>query len=476
MRTSVSVVGLGKLGACMAAAMASRGVMTVGVDVSDVAVARVQRKLAPVFEPGLGELMAGLDGVLSARTDLESAVHDTQITFVVVPTPSNTQGAFSLEHVQAAMTPIARAIRDKSSHHLVVLTSTVLPGSTEFFVKPMLEGISGKRCGCDFGLCYSPEFIALGSVLRDFLNPDLLLIGECTADAGKQLAGFYRDSLQMNAPAARVAPINAELAKISLNSFVTTKITFANLLAEICERLPGGDVDAVTQALGLDQRIGAKYLKGALGYGGPCFPRDNNAFARFLETMGVAADLPRTVDRMNRRQAMRITSIVEQCNPGKSRRVAVLGLAYKPDTNVVEESQGIAIAGILAKQGFEVSVFDPVAMEPAKGLLGDAVEYADSIASCLRGAEVVVLATEWPEFRSVPSQLSKFRPRPIILDGWRMLKSGYGPDALWYRGVGLEHPHRETRERLARFVADLGEAPVEVEETNQAPGAKAAIG
>lgn len=457
MALDVSVVGLGKLGACMAAAIASRGVKTVGVDISAVAVEKVQRKLAPVFEPGLAEMIASCDGMLGATTDLESAIRDTQITFVVVPTPSNESGAFSLEYVRAAMEQIARSIREKSTYHLVVLTSTVLPGSTEYFVKPLLEKVSGSQCGSDFGLCYSPEFIALGSVLRDFLNPDFLLIGECDSRAGEQLAKFYREMLQIDVPLARMTPVNAELAKIALNTFVTTKITFANLLAEICEHLPGGDVDAVAHALGLDQRIGSKYLKGALGYGGPCFPRDNAALARLLEEMGISADLPRTVDKMNRAQPERIISIIERLNLREPKRVAVLGLAYKPNTNVVEESQGVAVARLLADKGFGVSVFDPVAMEPARKLLGAVVRYADSVADCIRSAEVIVLATDWTEFRSVPYQLAGSKPRPMILDGWRMLRASHGSDEMSYLAIGIERPEREARERLRRFVEDLAQ-------------------
>ena len=179
-------------------------------------------------------------------------------------------------------------------------------------MKPLLEKESGKRCGIDFGLCYSPEFIALGSVLRDFLNPDLLLIGECDARAGERVAAFYREALKIDVPAVRMSPVNAELAKIALNTYVTTKITFANMLAELCEQLPGGDVDAVTQALGLDRRIGAKYLSGALGYGGPCFPRDNTAMARLLEAMGVSSQLPSTVDWLNRSLPGRVVAMIEK--------------------------------------------------------------------------------------------------------------------------------------------------------------------
>jgi UDPglucose 6-dehydrogenase len=474
MPMGISVIGLGKLGSCMAAAMASRGLSTIGVDVNPKFVESVSSKRAPVFEPGLSEMLANCDGLLSATEDLAAAVQQTQITFIVVPTPSNAQGGFSLEYVSAATESIGRALRDKPTYHLVVLTSTVLPGSTEFFVKPLLEEASGKRCGSSFGLCYGPEFIALGSVLRDFLNPDFLLIGECDSASGDHLASFYRDSLRITAPTARMSPVNAELAKIALNTFVTTKITFANLLAQICERLPGGDVDAVTQALGLDARIGSKYLKGAIGYGGPCFPRDNNALARLLEEMGIPADLPRIVDRLNRGQAVRIASMVEELGFRVPERIAILGLAYKPNTNVIEESQGIAIAQELAKKGFEISVFDPVATELSRRVFGNTVQYATSAADCLRNAGVVVIATDWPEFRYVFYQTANSNPRPVVLDAWRLLRSGDGLDPVSYRAVGIGLPHRVNRERLRNFVEQLARPKSAAEETEKGPKAEAA--
>ena len=248
MSVAVSVVGLGKLGSCMAAAMASRGVRTIGVDIHAAPVEKIKKKLAPVWEPGLSEMILGCDGLLQATMDVNEAVHETDLTFVVVPTPSLPSGAFSLEYVCSVMRQVGAAIGKKDGYHLVVLSSTVLPGSTEHVVLPLLEESSGKCRGMGFGLCYSPEFIALGSVLRDFLNPDFLLIGECDAASGKKLASFYANEMQINARIARMTPVNAELTKIALNTFVTTKITYANMLAEICERLPGGDVDVVTGA------------------------------------------------------------------------------------------------------------------------------------------------------------------------------------------------------------------------------------
>jgi len=438
----------------MAAAMASRGVRTIGVDVNSESVEKIRSKRAPVFEPGLAEMIANSDGSLHATTDIETAVRETQITFVVVPTPSNSEGAFSLEYVCNAMQKIGRALRTKFGYHTVVLTSTVLPGSTDYVVKPLLEAASGKYCGPDFGLCYSPEFIALGSVIRDFLNPDFLLIGECDAISGRSLELFYRDALRIKSPIRCMTPVNAELAKIALNTYVTTKITFANLLAQLCERVPGGDVDAVTGALGMDQRIGAKYLKGALGYGGPCFPRDNHALACLMEELGVPADLPRMIDRLNRCQPARVVSLVEHITTG-SENVAVLGLSYKPDTNVVEHSQGVAIASHLAKKGYRVSVFDPAATDAARGALGESVRYASSVAECVQGAAVIVVATDWPQFRTVRAETNGCIPSPTVIDCWRMLQSSKPGEDRFYRAVGVSYPDDEAKQRLRQFVRGL---------------------
>src|SRR5580704_14058342 len=280
---NISVVGLGKLGAVLAAVMADRGHDVVGVDVNPAAVAALNEGRASVREPGLDDMIARNAGRLSATADFASAITRTEITFVVVPTPSGPDATFSLQFVLNCAEAIGRALAAKSSYHLVVISSTVMPGSTGGEVLPLIERVSGKRCGTDFGLCYNPEFIALGSVIRDMSTPDMILIGESDERAGRMLEDVYRTVCPNNPPVSRMNFVNAELTKISVNTFVTTKISYANMLAEICEQVPGADADVVSAAIGLDTRIGRKYLKGAFGYGGPCFPRDNKAFARFAE-------------------------------------------------------------------------------------------------------------------------------------------------------------------------------------------------
>jgi UDPglucose 6-dehydrogenase len=289
--TKVSVVGLGKLGVCVAAVLADRGFKVVGIDVDKAKVDVVNSGRSLIPEPTLEDLISQNSKNLRATTNHYDAVKQTQASFVIVPTPSEPDGSFSLKFVVEAIEKIGRAIADKDGYHLVVINSTVSPGSMENRVKPLLEEVTGKKCGMDFGLCYNPEFIALGDVIRGLLEPDLVLIGESDPKAGSILADMYKRICVNNPPIERTSFINAEIAKIAINSYITMKITFANLLAEICENTDGADVDEVTRIIGRDSRIGSKYLKGGLGYGGPCFPRDNIAFARFAEYVGVKAEL-----------------------------------------------------------------------------------------------------------------------------------------------------------------------------------------
>src|SRR5215471_9646143 len=237
----ISIFGLGKLGAPFAACLAAKGFEVIGVDIDDEKIRSVNEGRPPVFEPGLEELMRRSGARLRATRNCEDAVWNSEVTFILLPTPSEKEGGFSLSHVLLACTRIGRALRRKAAFHLVVLTSTVLPGSTEGEVKRALEENAGVACGERFGLCYSPEFIALGSVIRDLLNPDFLLIGELDPRSGAHLESCYRDVVPASTPVRRMTLENAELTKISVNAFVTTKITFANMLAELCARMPNTD-------------------------------------------------------------------------------------------------------------------------------------------------------------------------------------------------------------------------------------------
>ncbi|MDQ4121808.1 MAG: nucleotide sugar dehydrogenase [Acidobacteriota bacterium] len=423
MKSRISVIGLGKLGASMAGAFASRGFEVIGVDVNERSVNLVNEGRAPVQETDLDKYIEENKARIRATLSHEEAILNSDVSFVIVPTPSDEKGAFSLQYAAWAFKEIGKALRKKNGYHTVVLTSTVLPGATRYGLLPILERESGKKCAADFGLCYSPEFIALGSVIRDFLNPDFLLLGEFDERAGDQIEQIYSETMFGNPPCKRMSLENAELTKISVNSFVTTKITFANMLADLCERVPGGNVDVVTDALGADKRIGRKYLTGALGYGGPCFPRDNVALSYIAREMETRAALAETTDDFNRSMAERIA---ENLRPVVQDGVttAVLGLSYKPFSHVVEESQGVYLANALSQAGARVVAYDPLANESANAELKGKVLILDSAKKCLEQAEVVLITTADPEFQTLT--YADFNPefsRIKVIDFWRILRA-----------------------------------------------------
>jgi UDPglucose 6-dehydrogenase len=448
-QTTYSIIGLGKLGASMPAAIASRGFHVVGVDVSRSAVERLNNGRAPVQETNLEELIAANRERLTATTSHSEAIMRSDVSFVIVPTPSDRRGAFSLQYAAWAFREIGHALARKDSHHLVVLTSTVLPGSTRYALLPVLEEASGKKCGVDFGLCYSPEFIALGSVIHDFLHPDFTLVGEFDSRSGAQLEACYHDIMPESPPCCRMSLENAELTKISVNSFVTTKITFANMIADLCTRIPGGDVDVVTGAIGLDRRIGSRYLTGAMGYGGPCFPRDNNALAFMAASLGTRAGLSETTDLMNRsmveRAVQRLSSTLD-----RKATIAVLGLAYKPFSHVVEESQGVALARALASTGTRVICYDPLARETAKEELRDKAVILDSIVECLAQADIVAITTPDPAFRRLKAEDFENGKISIVVDFWRILAAELRDHPrIRYIPEGRSIDDRSNGERLA---------------------------
>ncbi|HVS88677.1 MAG TPA: nucleotide sugar dehydrogenase [Candidatus Acidoferrum sp.] len=434
---SISIVGLGKLGSPMAACFAARGFDVRAVDADAQKIEALNRGIPPVHEPGLAELLRESQGRLQAIQDTERAVRDSEVTFIVVGTPSEPSGGFSLHNVLPACEAIGRALRAKQAFHLVVLTSTVMPGSTGGEVKAALERASGKRCGEEFGLCYSPEFVALGTVIRDFYSPDFLLIGESDPRSGKMLAELYQRVCKNSPTAARMNFINAEITKLAVNTFITTKISYANMLARLCERLPEADVNVVTDTLGLDSRIGPKYLKGAVSYGGPCFPRDNRALAALAVRAGAFPDLAEATDRFNRAQIKWIADLVRRHYSGNG-SIGILGLTYKPDTDVVEEAFGLLLAQELSSANLSVVAYDPSA-EGARALCTyKTVRLVDSAQECISQSDVVVLATPWQEFREIPAgQWVRYSRARVVIDCWRALNHLDGVDGVDYVRLGF---------------------------------------
>jgi UDPglucose 6-dehydrogenase len=429
MRTAV--VGLGKLGAPLAAVLAHKGNEVLGVDVNPNAVRLLNDGRAPVEEPGLQELVSGSRGRLSATTDVAQAA-DADVSILLVPTPSDDRGAFSNVHLLVALDEIGQGLAARDGYHVVVVASTVMPGSCDAEIRAALEHASGRRVGETLGVCYSPEFIALGSVIRNLLEPDMVLIGQSDARAGDVLERLYAGVCENDPPFRRMSLVNAELTKIAVNTYVTMKISYANALADMCERLPGADVETVTDALGLDTRIGRKYLRGAIAYGGPCFPRDNKAFGVLARDLGAEPLLAEATDSVNAAQTDRLARVVQsRLNAGDA--VGILGLAYKPDTGVIEESPGVALARLLGNAGYQIRVYDPVATQAGVDALDGLAQGSSSVAELLAQSDVAVIATPWPEFAELPMEaLKRDGRRPVVIDCWRQL-----PDAVHASGIEI---------------------------------------
>jgi UDPglucose 6-dehydrogenase len=442
---TIAVCGLGKLGACLAAVFAASGFPVVGADVDPVRVRGLAALEPPVDEPGLGEALRAAAGRLRATTEVGEAVAAADVTVVLVPTPSEPDGRFSLRHVLAVAEQAGEALRVRAlgpgaPRPVVAISSTVMPGDTGGPVREQLEKASGLACGPGFGLCYNPAFVALGSVLRDFTAPDFVLVGESDPEAGASLAALHGRVCRNGAPVQRMSLVDAEVVKLAVNTFVTTKISFANTLASLCERLPGADAEVVARTLGLDRRIGERCLAGGTPYGGPCFPRDNHAFAALARAVGAPPLLAEATDAVNRARAGELADLARAALPPGG-TVGILGLAYKPGTAVVEESAGVHVALALARAGVAVVCHDPAALPAAGRWLAEAgggrVAVAPTAQACVAAADVVLLATPWEEYRRLgPETLARpGRPR-VVIDAWRAWPGLAAVAGVRYRPAG----------------------------------------
>ena len=412
---NVSVFGLGKLGSCIAATFAARGFNVVGIDIDSEKVNRVNAGLPPVEEPLLAETIASSRARLRATMDVREAV-TTDVSFFIPPSPSLPDGSFSNEFLLKAMQPLAKALRDAGKKgHLFVSSSTTTPNACDSVLIPMLEKETGWKCGPDFGFCYNPEFIALGNVINGLLDPDMVLIGESHPEYGGELEAAYKKYNRNQPQIARMSIISAELTKISLNSYITLKISFTNQLRMIAEQFPKADIHAMLDALGSDTRIGKKYLRAGLSYGGPCFPRDNRLLAYAARQVGLQAPLAEATDVVNELTKEKLLERVEK-SVTKRETVVVLGLSYKPDTYITEESAGLYLAQNLKRRGYKVLVHDYGATPANSPSLHEFEVLSDPMTLATRDdVKAAVLCCPWPQYKSV-----KFAPETKVLAPWKI--------------------------------------------------------
>lgn len=427
MREKISLVGLGKLGLPLLACMAKAGYETLGVDIEQHVVEAVNSGRSPISEPGLAELIAEFGGKrLQATLDHRRAISETDVTYVLTATPSNPDGSFSNRHVEAALKALAQAFADiDKEYHLFVISSTVVPGSTMESFVPLIEKYSGKKLNQHFGVAFDPDFVALGNVVKDFLNPDLVIIGESDKRAGDLVEQIHHRMCENDPNVSRMSILNAELAKVCLNVYITTKITFANMISNLCERIPGADCDQITSGIGVDKRISPFYFSGGLGFGGTCFPRDTKAYKQISEKYKLRPTLVEAVDVVNDFQDENLLQFVLREVEGcENQTIGVLGLAFKEKTPVITQSPAIKLIQSLLDQGKSIIAHDPLANEQAKVLFGGQVEFVDTPELLLERSGVCVVTYRSKSFKVAVEGFAPSMPLKI-LDCWRLIDASF---------------------------------------------------
>ena len=411
---TLSVVGLGKLGLCTAVCLARAGYRVLGVDNNSDYVEKLQDSGPQFFETGLDDLFESVKERFFIGADTAEAIEESLATFIIVPTPSTVDGSFSNRFVLQAIEDMAPALKRKTGAHIVNVVSTVSPGACGTEIIPFLEERTGKRVGEELGFAYNPEFIAIGSVIHDFLNPDLILIGESDSATGEAIQRIYERVCDNSPRFGRTSIANAEIAKLAINCYCTMKISFANNLGDICSRVANTDAGEICGIIGYDSRIGGKYIKPGLGFGGPCFPRDNEAFIEFVNRNGGYPGLQRAVLTINNSGTERVVNDILKSAEATGPKVALLGLAYKPKTYLTERSQALDIARELANrnQALQLSVYDPLASAEGPWQTAESLNY------CVEGANVAVILTPWPEFEDTAWR-GLLAEKHCVMDLWK---------------------------------------------------------
>ncbi|MFK4066226.1 UDP-glucose dehydrogenase family protein [Streptomyces sp. NPDC029674] len=443
MALKITVIGTGYLGATHAAAMAELGYEVLGLDVVPEKVEMLQRGEVPMYEPGLEELLrkhvAGIEGAsgrLRFTMDPAEAADFGDVHFICVNTPQkHGEYACDMSYVDTAFESLAKHLTRAA---LVVGKSTVPVGSADRLAARLAEL---APAGDEVELAWNPEFLREGFAVQDTLHPDRIVVGVRSERAEKLLREVYATPIAEGSPFVVTDFPTAELVKTSANSFLATKISFINAMAEVCEAA-GGDVVKLAEALGHDDRIGKKFLRAGIGFGGGCLPKDIRAFMARAGELGAdqALTFLREIDSINMRRRGQMVEMAREALGGGSflgKRVAVLGATFKPDSDDVRDSPALNVAGQIHLQGGQVTVYDPKGMANARRLF-PTLGYADTALDAVRGADVVLHLTEWREFRELdPAELASVATAPVILDGRNALDPVAWRAAGWtYRAMG----------------------------------------
>ncbi|MFC7071777.1 UDP-glucose 6-dehydrogenase AglM [Halovenus rubra] len=431
---NVSIVGSGYVGTTVAACLADAGHRVTNVDIDDSIVKAINDGESPIHEPGLADLLAehGGHGVI-ATTDYEDIL-DTDLTLLALPTPSNEDGSIDTSILEAAAESLGETLAGKDDSHVVVVKSTTVPGVVEERIAPTIAEAADAELGVDIHVATNPEFLREGSAVEDFRSPDRIVIGTDSELAGKRLDTLYDPVIaaaEDDVPLVHTGTREAMMIKYASNAFLAAKVSLINELGVICKAY-GVDSYEVAEALGFDDRIGAKFLRSGVGWGGSCFPKDTDALVAAARDRGIDPMVLDAVKERNDSQPAHLLALLDEHVDVAGKRVAVLGLSFKPGTDDTRNSRAVPVIEKLRDRGADIIAYDPVAVKDMRERYPE-VEFtaADSAGEALDGAHAALVVTEWDEFAALDEEFDRMA-EPIVVDGRRIISRR---DGIVYEGI-----------------------------------------
>ena len=434
----IAVIGLGFVGLSLTSVLASKKFNVIGIDVDKEKCRKISNGISPFFEPELEKtLKKGLKNKLHIESDI-SAVLDCDLIFVTVGTPQNKTGGIELSIIKKAMTSLGKNIRNSKKEHIILIKSTVVPGTIKDVILPILENNSKKKAGKDFGLISNPEFLQESTAIRDTEFPHAVVLGGYKTKFMKDVEKFFT-KLHPKTPIIITNHQTAEMIKYANNSFLATKISFINQLSNICQKIPGSNIDDIAKTIGLDPRIGGLFLNAGPGYGGSCLPKDMKALINFAKITGVKPTLLNAVEDVNVKQLEEIISIAKKKLGGlESKKITILGTSFKPNTDDIRDSIAIELIKKFLKRRVKVTVHDPRAIENTKNMFKNKINYAKSIPDAILGSQCIIIMTQWKQYEKLTNKDFKQMKKKMIIDCRRMLSEKQLDVDYYAIGLGKE--------------------------------------
>ena len=417
----IAIIGLGFVGLSLTSVLASKGFNVVGIDIDKEKCKKISNGILPFYEPDLEKtLKNGLKKKLEISDDF-SLIKKCDLLFVTVGTPQDTKGAIDLSIIKKAVSSIGKNLKGNKKQPIIFIKSTVIPGTMKNDILPILENNSKKKAGKDFGLISNPEFLQESTAIKDTKFPHAIVLGGYQTEFMRKAKKFFV-KLHPNIPIIITNHQTAEMIKYANNSFLATKISFINQLSNICQEIPGANVDDIAKTIGLDPRIGGLFLNAGPGYGGSCLPKDMKALINFANITGIKPTLLNAVEEINSKQLDQIISITKQrLGELSGKRITILGIAFKPNTDDIRDSVAIELIKKFLNRKVKVTIHDPQAIKNTKNIFGDKISYAKSIRDALSKSQCVVIMTQWKQYEKLNDNEFENMAKKIVIDCRRML-------------------------------------------------------